>query len=258
MVHKIRNSENASEKRELATKRHPKFYFDNTLLVLQVEDTLFNVHKYQLLKSKVFADMFEAAQADPDEGSSPENPIIIEEVLASEFECLLTVLYATHFSTNQPAPEASLIIPAFRLANKWAFEDIRNYLIPLAEKEMSDVDKIVFGREFDIGSWLGPAHTNLCLRNEPITEAEAAKLGTNSLAFISRVREELHYRIIPPGTRTCCNCAGYSIIHGSLDVLCQTCGDSSYVLTGPSDQPKRNEITEKVKKWVENGCVPSE
>ncbi|QRV93149.1 The BTB (BR-C, ttk and bab)/POZ (Pox virus and Zinc finger) domain [Ceratobasidium sp. AG-Ba] len=245
---------------KLATKRHQKFYFDNTLLVIQVEDTLFNVHKYQLLKSKVFADMFEAAQGDPDEGSSPDNPIMLEGVSASDFECLLEVLYATtptsffsHFSTQQPAPEASLVIPAFRLANKWSFDDLRNYLLPLAEKELNDVDKIVFGREFDIKAWLAPAHSSLCLRNEPITDEEAAKLGTNSVALISRLREELRQGTVPPGNKTCCGCAGYSVNDGAEEHKCHKCGGTSHVLTRGSDQPNRDAIVEKVQKWVDDG-----
>lgn len=32
---------------------------------------------------------------EPEEGSSPEHPIVMEGVKASDFEALLTVLYAT-------------------------------------------------------------------------------------------------------------------------------------------------------------------
>ncbi|KAG9085624.1 hypothetical protein FRC06_003530 [Ceratobasidium sp. 370] len=159
-------------------------------MATKIEDTLFNVHKYQLMKSETFSDMFKTAKEDTEEGSSAEKPIVLEGVAASDFECLLTVLYATHFSTHQPAPEASLIIPAFRLANKWNFKDLRSYLLPLAEKELNDVDKIVFAREFDIKAWLAPAHTKLCQRAEPITTDEAEKLGIHSLLLISRLREE--------------------------------------------------------------------
>jgi hypothetical protein len=58
---------------------------------------LFNVHKYQLLKSETFSDMFKVPKAidgEPEEGSSPENPIIMEGVKASDFVALLKVLYA--------------------------------------------------------------------------------------------------------------------------------------------------------------------
>lgn len=60
---------------------------------------LFNVHKYQLVKSETFADMFAIAEqastsGQPIEGSSPDCPVKIKGVAARDFECLLTVLYA--------------------------------------------------------------------------------------------------------------------------------------------------------------------
>ncbi|KAG9119742.1 hypothetical protein FRC07_005076, partial [Ceratobasidium sp. 392] len=181
----------------LATKQHPKLYFDNALIVIQVDDLLFNVHKYQLLKSKIFSDMFKDSSRDPAEGTCPENPIIMEGVAASDFESLLTVLYATRFSTHHPEPKASLIIPAFRLAHMWSFEDLQTYLLPLAEKELDNVDKIVFAREFAITEWLAPAHVGLCQRKEPITTDEAFRLGIHSILLISLMREE--YPLAVPG-----------------------------------------------------------
>ncbi|CAE6492420.1 unnamed protein product [Rhizoctonia solani] len=171
-------------------KRHSEFFFDNTLVAIQVEDTLFNVHKYQLLKSETFSDMFKAPKAEdgePEEGSSPECPIIMDGVNASDFVALLKVLYASHFSTHQPEPEASLIIPAFRLANMWNFADLRTFLLPLAEKHLSDIDNILFAREFDIKDWLAPAHIRLCERQEKLTTEEARKLGVDSILLVARV-----------------------------------------------------------------------
>ncbi|CAE6488024.1 unnamed protein product [Rhizoctonia solani] len=98
-------------------ERHPEFFFDNTLIAVQAGRTLFNVHKYQLAKSQVLSEMFKTRKAEgdtPEEGSSPECPIKLKGVSASEFAALLRVLYASHFSSHQPAPEASLVIPAFR------------------------------------------------------------------------------------------------------------------------------------------------
>jgi hypothetical protein len=51
------------------------------------------------MKSATFSDMFAVAAESSDEqineeGSSPDNPIVMLGVSASDFECLLTVLYA--------------------------------------------------------------------------------------------------------------------------------------------------------------------
>ncbi|KAJ1305368.1 hypothetical protein OPQ81_000383 [Rhizoctonia solani] len=171
-------------------KRHSEFFFDNTLVAIQVEDTLFNVHKYQLLKSETFSDMFKVpkqGEGEVEEGSSPEHPIIMEGVKASDFVALLKVLYASHFSLHQPEPEASLIIPAFRLANMWNFFDLRSFLLPLAEKHLNDIDKILFAREFDIKDWLAPAHIRLCQRQEKLTTEDARKLGATVIAQTASV-----------------------------------------------------------------------
>ncbi|CAE6499018.1 unnamed protein product [Rhizoctonia solani] len=138
--------------------RHPTFFFDNILVAIKIENTLFNVHKYQLVKSEVFSDMFKVPNPGgntPEEGSSPENPIIIQGVAASDFAALLTVLYTSHFSSNRPDPDAPLIVPAFRLANMFNFSDLRAFLLPLAEKNLNDVDKVIFAREFDIKECIG-------------------------------------------------------------------------------------------------------
>jgi hypothetical protein len=50
------------------------------------------------MKSETFSDMFKIVKPsgeEPEEGSSPENPIMLLGVAATDFECLLTVLYAT-------------------------------------------------------------------------------------------------------------------------------------------------------------------
>lgn len=104
----------------LPTKRHPKFYFDDSLVVIQVriavqaprncassrltiispldkvEDTLFKVHKHQLLKSETFTDMFKVPRGGytEQEGASPEHPIVLRGVASADFEALMTVLYA--------------------------------------------------------------------------------------------------------------------------------------------------------------------
>ncbi|KAG8697273.1 hypothetical protein FRC08_006645 [Ceratobasidium sp. 394] len=198
------------------------------------------------MKSTTFSDMFAIAEQSEDEqttreGSSLDNPIVMQGVSASDFECLMTVLYASHFSAHQPEPEASLIIPAFRLANMWNFAELCAYLKPLAERVLDDVDKIVFAREFGVTEWLAPAHVQLCLREEKITTQEAGKLGLDSLLFISRFREE-HPRQLS-GTARCDDC--------EQAVGCEC--ESSITVT--KALPKEDEVGAQVQTWLDGGCV---
>ncbi|KAG8750558.1 hypothetical protein FRC11_010302 [Ceratobasidium sp. 423] len=217
------------------TKRHPEFFFDNTLIAIQIEDTLFNVHKYQLTKSEVFSRMFEVPKREngkPQEGSSPEYPVVIHGASASDFAALLRVLYASH----QPAPEAPLIIPAFRLANLLGFSELRAYLLLLAEKNLDDVDKIVFAREFGIKDWLTPAYLRLYQREEHLSLEEAHKLGISSVLMISRVREKIRGQ--SQGTKAvvgqfyCNDCFGLECVtHGNNSYYCYNCNSRSVALS---------------------------
>lgn len=143
---------------------------------------------------------------------------------------------------NQLVPEATLIIPAFRLANKWNFSELRAYLIPYAEKVLNDVDKIAFAREFDIKDWLAPALTKLCKRKEPLNSEEAFKLGVDSVLLVSRIREE---KLSPKLPLLCPKQCGKQL-------TCEGCKtNASSVVSILAD----GEIEPKVKVWVSNGCV---
>ncbi|KAG8715175.1 hypothetical protein FRC09_016843 [Ceratobasidium sp. 395] len=180
-------------------QKHSKFYLDDCLITIQVEDTLFNVHKSQLLKSETFRDMFSlgAATSDNDNGEhtvsgegSKSNPIKLSGIRAEDFEKLMTMLYTFHYSNNKPTEDGSLLVPALRLANMWNFSELRDMLIPLTERTLNDVDKIVYAREFGVNEWLAPAHVQLCMRDTSLTKEEAEKIGFDSLLIISHLREK--------------------------------------------------------------------
>ncbi|KAF8754728.1 hypothetical protein RHS01_05889 [Rhizoctonia solani] len=128
--------------------------------------------------------------SDSEEGLKPENPIVLEGVTMADFEALLQVLYASHYAKDRPEPKPTLIIPAFRLANMWRFAELCAHLMPIAETMFSEVDKIVFAREFQLEEWIIPAHIKLCQRDSPLNSEEATKIGLSSVLFISRIREE--------------------------------------------------------------------
>ncbi|CAE6470338.1 hypothetical protein ACGC1H_005938 [Rhizoctonia solani] len=250
--------------------RHPEFFFDNTLVAIQAGRTLFNVHKYQLAKSQVFSERFKMRKAEggqPEEGSTPEYPIKLKGVSASDFAALLRVLYASHFSNNQPAPEAPLIIPAFRLAYMFNFSELRAFLLPLAEKNLNDVDKITFAREFNINEWLAPAHVRLCQREEQLSGDEARKLGVESVLIISRMREQHRSRSsaspMKAGHAYCYSCVGVSLLSDRYNCngcSARNCSALSYNGPGKMAQGGTNTtdisaIEAGVKKWVGDGCT---
>ncbi|KAJ1305383.1 hypothetical protein OPQ81_000398 [Rhizoctonia solani] len=201
-------------------KHHAEFYFDETMVVIQIEDMLFRIHKYLLLESETFSDMFKLPRgtgSNLGEGSKAEHPIVLEGVAISDFEALLQVLYASYFSADQSEPSSELIIPAFRLAKMWNFTDLCAHLAPLAERMFGEADKIVFAREFQFDQWIVPAHIKLCQRSDPLNSEEATKIGLSSLLFISRIREE--------------------------------------IFRSPSRTMSDSDIQAKAHAWIEDGCI---
>ncbi|EUC54202.1 BTB/POZ domain protein [Rhizoctonia solani AG-3 Rhs1AP] len=241
---------------------HPQFFLDNTLVAIQIEKTLFNVHKYQLIKSEVFSEMFNNSKGEGDEpepGSSPEHPIVIKGVAAADFAALLQVLYESHFSRNQHVPQPPLIIPSFRLANLLNFSELRAYLLPLAEKNLDDVDKINFAREFDIKEWLAPAHVRLCQREKPLNTEEARKLGVDSVLILWRMRGQYRARS-KNGQMYCYTCAG--ITYTGNNYTCQGCngahGAGYLRQDGPGSIPvavDASSVAAEINKWVEDDCI---
>ncbi|KAG8737468.1 hypothetical protein FRC10_008152 [Ceratobasidium sp. 414] len=152
--------------------------------------------------------MFSLGDATPVSGEGSENnPIKLSGVPSDDFEKLLTMLYTFHYSNDKPVEDASLLMPALRLANMWNFSELRALLIPLAEKTLNDVDKIVYAREFGATEWLAPAHVQLCMRETPLTKGEATKVGLDSILIISHLREKALLTHTQPPSSGSCNCA---------------------------------------------------
>ncbi|KAF8754533.1 hypothetical protein RHS01_05896 [Rhizoctonia solani] len=205
--------------------KHPKFFFDNTLIVIQIENVQFNVHKYQLLKSETFADMFKIAEESGE----------IQKIQQKESD---RIVFPSYFSTHQPEPTASLIIPAFRLANMWNFKELRDYLMPLAEQVLNDASKIAFAREFHVQQWIVPAFVRLCHREEPLDTDEAKMIGLEGVLLISRIREGRYTKNPRPSCHT----------DTTAQIYCSSC-EANY---GMGDLfMSEEESEEEINKWVE-------
>ncbi|QRV93147.1 The BTB (BR-C, ttk and bab)/POZ (Pox virus and Zinc finger) domain [Ceratobasidium sp. AG-Ba] len=218
------------------------------------------VPKYHLLKSEVFSDMFSTAQGDLSEGSSADRPIVLEGVSAADFESLLNVLYAPRFSSSDPDLDPHFM-PAFRLARKWSFKDFEGLLLHHLEEQLSDIDKIIFAREFDLTEWIISSHVKLCERAEPLTSKEAAKLGVQSVLLVSRLREEKAYkaRQVPHPTVEwiCAPCLGYEQKCGGGSLWhCYQCGaNGSHVLhrTSQATSAVDKNTKQKIEQWIQSG-----
>ncbi|CAE6480061.1 unnamed protein product [Rhizoctonia solani] len=223
------------------------------MIHIQIENVQFKVHKFKLMKSETFSDMFlvaESSNTDDEsmEGSSTDRPIKLERVSASDFECLLTFLYDGEYAQRPTEPDLPVVLSAFRLAHMWNFTELRKRLLPRLEKLLSDVDKIVYAREFDIEGWVTPAYIRLYRRVEPLNTEEAEKLGFKIAMLIFRLREEKY----SAAYQQCCG--QVPIVESmsvSLQTRCDACGNRRNMNGNATDKA----IEERIKVWEKGGQV---
>ena len=108
--------------------------------------------------------------------------------------------YIRDFSRPRPrtADEWTSILS---LATRWDFAGVRALAIAHFRTHadalgLTPVDRILLARAYDIprtgdGGWLLAAHTALCTRAEPLSLAEAARLGVETAARVAQLRELL-------------------------------------------------------------------
>ncbi|KAJ7213857.1 hypothetical protein GGX14DRAFT_444274 [Mycena pura] len=124
--------------------RHPTYYIADGNTVLQVESTLFKVHRSMLVKDKsTFETMFSleaytqnteagASLSQTSEGESDENPILLQGDKADEFSALMWSLYSLPYeiaiAMNGQANDIQLIRLA-RISHKYQFRSTESWAL---------------------------------------------------------------------------------------------------------------------------------
>ncbi|KAK0212348.1 hypothetical protein DFS33DRAFT_20462 [Desarmillaria ectypa] len=176
--------------------RSQDYYWDT--IVLQIEDTLFRIPKYQLVgKSEIFDSMLSLPQGSNEaEGSSDDSPIKLSNISKIDFEWLLQVLYPR--DTVKP-PELSINgwISILRLSSLWRMVDMRSnaivHLTPLLCR-VSPADRILLGRKYSVAHWISSGYVDLAKREGVVSLEEAEKIGLDTALLIHHARESLWKR----------------------------------------------------------------
>ncbi|PBK73969.1 hypothetical protein ARMSODRAFT_951505 [Armillaria solidipes] len=172
------------------------YYWDT--IILQVEDTLFRIPKYQLVgKSEIFDAMLSLPQgSNKPEGSSDDVPIKLENISKIDFERLLQILYPR--DTVKP-PELSIEswISILRLSSLWQMGDMRSNAIEHLTPRLCNVspdDRVLLGRKFSVAHWISSGYVDLAKREGAVSLEEAGKIGLETALLIQHVRESLWKR----------------------------------------------------------------
>ncbi|KAJ6589971.1 hypothetical protein DFH09DRAFT_884882, partial [Mycena vulgaris] len=144
--------------------------------------------------SEIFATTFTlppAAGVRP-EGSSVDNPFKLEGVSAVDFRRLLKLLYPLTCLPKTPTLVTEEWISVLKLATLWRFLEIRDLAIKQLASHAQSLDclqRILFGKQYDVSAWLRSGYTDLARRVTPISLAEATQIGWELTLRIYQARE---------------------------------------------------------------------
>lgn len=178
----------------LPPTRHEKYYKEDSLSIFLVSGHLYKVHRYLLLQSVAFRDMF-TCPPGPNamvQGETDVDPITLQGVTHEEFEALLKLLYdSNHDEYAQITLQQWMHI--LSIASHFQFDKIRERAIREITKHETDLDamqEIGLALKHGVRQWALPGLAKLILRREVLDEAEASRLPLDMVVKLWKAREE--------------------------------------------------------------------
>jgi hypothetical protein len=189
---------------------HPTLYLSDTasddLVVLQVEDRLFRVHRSKLTSaSTVFDDLFSLPQ-DPlsEEGKSDGHPIHLSQSPLIEFEQFLEAIYAPSPEFLSASPRTLLVRAA--AAARWDAPIIHTATLAQLANSDDSVAKLIAARRYGLEEWLWPVFFSICNRDWQPPTQDVLDLSPEDITMIDTIRNALKrgrgVSWIPTGART--------------------------------------------------------
>ncbi|KAH7871942.1 uncharacterized protein C8R40DRAFT_513790 [Lentinula edodes] len=172
--------------RSVNDQPHNRFYLIDGNVEFRVTNILFRVHLHFFSQARVFF-------------AFPYIPPIIDLTAycfsPSEFSSLLTMFYPrTPGSLEIQTVEEWISV--LNVTSALGMEDIRTLAMKRILKDASPVDRIMLASYYDIDSQiLVAAFEELCMRSQPLTEAEGKKVGVEGLIKLARMKHELQHNV---------------------------------------------------------------
>ncbi|KAK7681595.1 hypothetical protein QCA50_015328 [Cerrena zonata] len=129
--------------------RDDTYYFEDGSFVLQVENTLFNVHRTILSKdSSIFSSMFQLPQGENAvDGMSDDQPLILSGDNVSEFKHFLWALYALPhelMSIHTPQADVVRLVDIARVSYKYHFKSLEAWALDAINDHVNRKDSALF------------------------------------------------------------------------------------------------------------------
>jgi len=171
-------------------RRHREYYIDGGDIIFLVENVLFRVHSYFFEReSPVFRKQLAGYGTRERPGGSDADPCVLEGVTVDDFSRFLWVFYNQLYSIYEAPTEDWAAI--LGLAHYWQFSEVKALAIREMEKQdIPALNKITIYHRYEVSrDLLFQSYMDLCLREEPLTYAEADGLGLETWLMISTARE---------------------------------------------------------------------
>ncbi|KAJ7625624.1 hypothetical protein FB45DRAFT_921875 [Roridomyces roridus] len=170
--------------------REPSYYLNS--IIFKVEDQIFKVPRYHFERSsEIFATTLTlpAASNAHAEGSSDDNPFVLEGIDKVDFQRLLKVLYPLDIPQILSMPKDDWI-SVLKLSTLWYFIDARNLAIKQLDNHNVDcIERILLARQYEVSTWLRRGYTELARRDFGVILDEAERIGWKTAVQIYQTRE---------------------------------------------------------------------
>ncbi|KAH9171815.1 hypothetical protein EDB89DRAFT_1051927 [Lactarius sanguifluus] len=144
---------------------------------MKVEQQLFKVHRYFLVRESTYFRVLFFLQGDPASGKDDEHPICIPDTTIAELKSLLQFFYfGMHDDYKARAPEW---IAMLTISTRLIFPKVRERAInelTYCLEEIEPFDLLGLAVKYDVEKWLKPAYRRIVTRINLITHAEAEKV----------------------------------------------------------------------------------
>jgi len=172
--------------------RHKSYFIHEADVTIRVENYIFRIHKYFLLRESAYFRLRLSSPSLPGQdppGSSESNPLVLDDATSDAFACFLWVFYNPKYSVYKATAEQWCLI--LDLSQKWGFKDVEMLCIrELEELDLPPVDRIQIYQRFNLDdTLLLDCYESLTTRDEPIAVDEGIKLGLKTSLHIARARE---------------------------------------------------------------------
>ncbi|EMD36694.1 hypothetical protein CERSUDRAFT_83750 [Gelatoporia subvermispora B] len=182
------------------TRRHPEFYIQDEMKVLEVEGTLFRVHRYILEQHSDY--VRDLLRSETPRGATEDDAIVLPAVSCSEFECLLRSLH--HRIPGVHSTAVCDLLSLVSISMRLAYTKLREHAIAQLEVSspaLDPIERIMLAEKHDVRQWLVPAYVEVCKRGHPLEDTETGVLGHRTTTRIARVRERVLWHCVAGLTR---------------------------------------------------------